>query len=130
MNQKNVLEKMVDAGITNEAVSAEDVMEQMMKKKSKVLQIGGSFIIIDPNGKIMKHTAANFKKENYEVKALDFVYMEERNHYNPLQYLRNEADAMSFARYLINKIEKNEESFILGSEIALLTALICYVKTE
>jgi hypothetical protein len=33
MNQGNILEKMVDAGITNETFSAEDVMERMMKKK-------------------------------------------------------------------------------------------------
>lgn len=33
MNQGNILEKMVDAGITNETFSAEDVMERMMKKR-------------------------------------------------------------------------------------------------
>ena len=33
MNQENILKKMVDAGITNETFSAEDVMERMMKKR-------------------------------------------------------------------------------------------------
>lgn len=130
MKQENILEKMKNAGITNEAVSAETMMERMIKEKSRVLQIGKSLIIVDPNGKIMEHTAADFKKENYEVKALDFVHMEERNHYNLLYYLRNEAEVMSFARYLVNKMGKNEESFMVGSEIALLTAFICYVKME
>ena len=131
MNQGNILEKMVDAGITNETFSAEDVMERMMKKKSMVLRIGKSFVIYDPNGRIMEHTAAGFKKEGYQVKVLDLVQMKEENHYNPLYYCRNEAEAMSYARYLINKLgNNNEETFMTRAEIALLTALLCYIKME
>lgn len=131
MNQGNILEKMVDAGITNETLSAEDVMERMMKKKSMVLRIGKSFVIYDPNGRIMEHTAAGFKKEGYQVKVLDLVQMKEENHYNPLHYCRNEAEAMSYARYLINKLgNNNEETFMTGAGIVLLTALLCYIKME
>lgn len=131
MNQGNILEKMVDAGITNETFSAEDVMERMMKKKSMVLRIGKSFVIYDPNGRIMEHTAAGFRKEGYQVKVLDLVQMKEENHYNPLHYFRNEAEAMSYARYLVNKLgNNNEETFMTGAEIVLLTALLCYIKME
>lgn len=63
MNQEKFMKKILAAGITNEAVSAEDAMEQMIKEKNRVLQIGKSFVIYDPNGKIMRHTAAGFKKE-------------------------------------------------------------------
>ena len=70
MNQEKFMKKILAAGITNEAVSAEDAMEQMIKEKNRVLQIGKSFVIYDPNGKIMRHTAAGFKKEEYKVKVL------------------------------------------------------------
>ena len=53
----------------------------------------------------MEHTAAGFRKEGYQVKVLDLVQMKEENHYNPLHYFRNEAEAMSYARYLVNKLE-------------------------
>lgn len=96
-----------------------------------VLRIGKSFVIYDPNGRIMEHTAAGFKKEGYQVKVLDLVQMKEENHYNPLYYCRNEAEAMSYARYLINKLgNNNEETFMTRAEIALLTALLCYIKME
>ena len=131
MNQEKFMKKILAAGITNEAVSAEDEMEQMIKEKNRVLQIGKSFVIYDPNGKIMRHTAAGFKKEEYKVKVLDLVQMKEENHYNPLYYCRNEAEAMSYARYLINKLgNNNEETFMTRAEIALLTALLCYIKME
>lgn len=79
----------------------------------------------------MEHTAAGFKKEGYQVKVLDLVQMKEENHYNPLYYCRNEAEAMSYARYLINKLgNNNEETFMTRAEIALLTALLCYIKME
>ena len=131
MNQEKFMKKILAAGITNEAVSAEDAMEQMIKEKNRVLQIGKSFVIYDPNGKIMRHTAAGFKKEEYKVKVLDLVQMKEENHYNPLYYCRNEAEAMSYARYLINKLgNNNEETFMTRAEIALLTALLCYIKME
>ena len=131
MNQEKFMKKILAAGITNEAVSAEDAMEQMIKEKNRVLQIGKSFVIYDPNGKIMRHTAAGFKKEEYKVKVLDLVQMKEENHYNPLYYCRNEAEAMSYARYLINKLGNNNgETFMTRAEIALLTALLCYIKME
>lgn len=96
-----------------------------------VLRIGKSFVIYDPNGRIMEHTAAGFKKEGYQVKVLDLVQMKEENHYNPLHYCRNEAEAMSYARYLINKLgNNNEETFMTGAGIVLLTALLCYIKME
>lgn len=125
------MQKLVDAGMVNEVVSAETMMEQLIKGKSKVMQIGKSFVIYDPNGRIMEHTAAGFRKEGYQVKVLDLVQMKEENHYNPLHYCRNEAEAMSYARYLINKFgNNNEETFMTGAEIVLLTALLCYIKME
>lgn len=36
------MKKILAAGITNEAVSAEDAMEQMIKEKNRVLQIAMS----------------------------------------------------------------------------------------
>lgn len=45
MNQEKFMKKILAAGITNEAVSAEDAMEQMIKEKNRVLQIGKSFVI-------------------------------------------------------------------------------------
>lgn len=131
MNQEKIMQKLVDAGMVNEVVSAETMMEQLIKEKSKVIQVGKSFVIYDPNGRIMEHTAAGFRKEGYQVKVLDLVQMKEENHYNPLHYCRNEAEAMSYARYLVNKLgNNNEETFMTGAEIALLTALLCYIKME
>lgn len=131
MNQEKIMQKLVDAGMVNEVVSAETMMEQLIKEKSKVMQVGKSFVIYDPNGRIMEHTAAGFRKEGYQVKVLDLVQMKEENHYNPLHYFRNEAEAMSYARYLVNKLgNNNEETFMTGAEIVLLTALLCYIKME
>lgn len=131
MNQEKIMQKLVDARMVNEVVSAETMMEQLIKEKSKVMQVGKSFVIYDPNGRIMEHTAAGFKKEGYQIKVLDLVQMKEENHYNPLYYCRNEAEAMSYARYLVNKLgNNNEETFMTGAEIVLLTALLCYIKME
>lgn len=131
MNQEKIMQKLVDAGMVNEVVSAETMMEQLIKEKSKVMQVGKSFVIYDPNGRIMEHTAAGFKKEGYQIKVLDLVQMKEENHYNPLHHCRNEAEAMSYARYLVNKLgNNNEETFMTGAEIVLLTALLCYIKME
>ena len=54
------MQKLVDAGMVNEVVSAETMMEQLIKEKSKIMHVGKSFVIYDPNGRIMEHTAAGF----------------------------------------------------------------------
>lgn len=50
MNQEKIMQKLVDAGMVNEVVSAETMMEQLIKEKSKIMQVGKSFVIYDPNG--------------------------------------------------------------------------------
>ena len=45
MNQEKIMQKLVDAGMVNEVVSAETMMEQLIKEKSKIMHVGKSFVI-------------------------------------------------------------------------------------
>jgi len=103
--------------------------------KPNVLQMNGSYIITDPKGEIFDDTYKYLKSNGYAIKVLNLVNLEASDFYNPLEYAATQQDIQVLARTIIDNTSGSSaqienESFWSSAELALLTALISYVKTE
>ncbi|MGE5474799.1 MAG: VirD4-like conjugal transfer protein, CD1115 family [Ignavibacteriales bacterium] len=103
--------------------------------KPNVLQMNGSYIITDPKGEIFDDTNKYLELNGYSVKVLNLVNLEASDFYNPLEYVKSQQDIQILAKTIIDNTSGSSagienDSFWSSSELALLTALISYVKTE
>lgn len=95
-----------------------------------VFEIDHKYVVKDPFGKIYKNNKKAVKKEGYQIKVLDFInFNKKSSHYNPLEYVKSESDAIILANRIARNIE-NEETIIQNLKVALLSACFCYLKTE
>lgn len=96
----------------------------------------GSMIFTDPKAELLQKNGAYLKSKGYEIKVLNLVpgMMQESDRFNPLKYIRSEADIIK----LINNIFANttpqgasaQDPFWEKSELMLWDALILIVWME
>lgn len=96
----------------------------------------GSMIFTDPKAELLQKNGAYLKSKGYEVKVLNLVpgMMQESDRFNPLKYIRSEADIIK----LINNIFANttpqgasgQDPFWEKSELMLWDALFLIVWME
>ncbi|MGE5474539.1 MAG: VirD4-like conjugal transfer protein, CD1115 family [Ignavibacteriales bacterium] len=103
--------------------------------KPNVMQMNGSYIITDPKGEIFDDTYKYLEANDYSVKVLNLVNLQTSDFYNPLEYAATQQDIQILARTIIDNTSGSSlgienDSFWSSSELALLTALITYVKNE
>lgn len=101
-----------------------------------LMQMNGSYIIVDSKGQAFSNYVRMFKENGYEVKLLNLVHPMQGNHYNPFNYFREQQDLESFVKSLV--YAKNEEDpevqskdpFWERSAEILLSSIIGYVWKE
>lgn len=91
-----------------------------------------SFVVTDPKGELYQNTHEMMKNLGYEVRHLDLVDMAHSNHFNPLEYIREdseEEDLMLLADNILKNMGGKDEKqdFWMQSSQALLRALIAWV---
>lgn len=67
----------------------------------QLLQALSSYVVVDPKGGTLEQCGSFLQKQGYRVKVFNSIDFSKSMHYNPLAYIRNEADILKFVDTLI-----------------------------
>ena len=101
--------------------------------KPSLMQLHSSYVITDPKGTILPDTGRMLANAGYEIRVLNTVDFSKSLHYNPLAYVRKEADILKAVNVLIENTKgdgKSGDEFWEKTERLLYTALIAYLFTS
>ena len=100
----------------------------------QLLQAHSSYVVVDPKGGTLSQCGYFLqKKKGYKVKVFNSIDFSKSMHYNPLAYIRSEADILKFVDALISNTKgegKEGDPFWTKAETLLYCALIAYIIFE
>lgn len=99
--------------------------------KPNLMQLNASYFITDPKGTLLGETGHLFEQNDYKIKAFNTIEFGKSLHYNPLAYVRTDADILSFVNCLIANTSgegTKGDPFWENSERLLYTALIALLR--
>ena len=99
----------------------------------QLLQAHSSYVVVDPKGGTLEQCGTFLQKQGYRVKVFNSIDFSKSMHYNPLAYIRNEADILKFVDTLIANTKgdgKEGDPFWTKAETLLYCALIAYIIFE
>ena len=94
---------------------------------------GCSYVVVDPKGGTLEQCGAFLQRQGYQIKVFNSIDFSRSMHYNPLSYIRNEADILKFVDTLIANTSgdgKESDPFWRKAETLLYCALIAYIIFE
>ena len=94
----------------------------------QLLQAHSSYVVVDPKGGVLGQVG-----RGYQIKVFNSIDFSKSMHYNPLSYIRNEADILKFVNALITNTKgegKEGDPFWTKAETLLYCALIAYIIFE
>lgn len=93
----------------------------------KIKECSANYVITDVSGKYYQKYAKFLEGNGYTVRKLDLNDMNDSYMYNPIEYLKTEADFFTIARILENTFFADEDNFFFENpKEALLCAVISY----
>jgi len=98
-----------------------------------LLQANSSFVVVDPKGGVLGQVGSFLKKQGYKIKVFNSIDFSKSMHYNPLSYIKTEADILKFVNALIQNTKgdgKDGDEFWIKCEMMLYCALIAYIVFE
>lgn len=99
--------------------------------KPNLMQLNTSFFVTDPKGTLLEETGKMFQDAGYRVKVFNTVQFDKSLHYNPLHYVKTDADIHSFINCLIKNTSgdgSKGDPFWENAERLLYTALIALLR--
>ena len=99
----------------------------------QLLQAHSSYVCVDPKGGVLSQVGAFLQRRGYQIKVFNSIDFSKSMHYNPLSYIRNEADILKFVDTLIANTKgegKEGAPFWTKAETLLYCALIAYIIFE
>ena len=99
----------------------------------QLLQAHSSYVVVDPKGSVLGQVGSFLKKRGYKIKVFNSIDFSKSMHYNPLAYIKNEADILKFVNALISNTKgegKEGDPFWTKAETLLYCALIAYIIFE
>jgi len=101
----------------------------------QLLQAHSSYVCVDPKGGILGQvgTFLSAKAQGYKIKVFNSIDFSKSMHYNPLAYIKTEADILKFVNALIENTRgdgKEGDPFWTKSETLLYCALLAYIVFE
>ena len=100
----------------------------------QLLQAHSSYVVGDPKGGVLGKVGYFLqKKRGYKIKVFNSIDFSKSMHYNPLAYIKNEADILKFVNALISNTKgegKEGDPFWTKAETLLYCALIAYIIFE
>ena len=99
----------------------------------QLLQAHSSYVVVDPKGSVLGQVGTFLQNQGYKIKVFNSIDFSKSMHYNPLSYIRNEADILKFVNALISNTKgegKEGDPFWQKSETLLYCALIAYIIFE
>lgn len=99
--------------------------------KPNLMQLNASFFVTDPKGTLIGEVGQMFADAGYRIRQFNVIDFESSNKYNPLAYVRSQADILTFVECLISNTSGDKEHsgdpFWENAERLLYTALIAYL---
>ena len=99
----------------------------------QLLQAHSSYVVVDPKGGVLGQAGHFLQQRGYKIKVFNSIDFSKSMHYNPLSYIRNEADILKFVNALITNTKgegKEGDPFWTKAETLLYCALIAYIIFE
>ena len=99
----------------------------------QLLQAHSSYVVVDPKGGVLGQVGGFLQKRGYKIKVFNSIDFSKSMHYNPLSYIRSEADILKFVDALISNTKgegKEGDPFWTKAETLLYCALIAYIIFE
>ena len=99
----------------------------------QLLQAHSSYVCVDPKGGVLTQVGSFLQNRGYRIKVFNSIDFSKSMHYNPLAYIRNEADILKFVNTLITNTKgegKEGDPFWTKAETLLYCALIAYIIFE
>ena len=99
----------------------------------QLLQAHSSYVCVDPKGGVLGQVGHFFQQRGYKIKVFNSIDFSKSMHYNPLAYIKNEADILKFVNALISNTKgegKEGDPFWTKAETLLYCALLGYIIFE
>ena len=99
----------------------------------QLLQAHSSYVCVDPKGGVLNQVGGFLQKRGYKIKVFNSIDFSKSMHYNPMAYIKNEADILKFVDTLIANAKgdgKEGDPFWTKAETLLYCALIAYIIFE
>ncbi len=99
--------------------------------KPNLMQMNASFFITDPKGTLLGDVGHMLRDGGYQILAFDTISFTRSSHYNPLAYIKTEADILTFVDCLIKNTSSEEgkaaDPFWENAERLLYSSLVAYL---
>ena len=99
----------------------------------QLLQAHSSYVVVDPKGGVLSQVGAFLQRRGYKIKVFNSIDLSKSMHYNPLAYIKTEADILKFVNALISNTKgegKEGDPFWTKAETLLYCALLGYIIFE
>ena len=99
----------------------------------QLLQAHSSYVVVDPKGGVLGQVGSFLQKRGYKIKVFNSIDFSKSMHYNPLAYIKTEADILKFVNALISNTKgegKEGDPFWTKAETLLLQAIILMLFQE
>jgi type IV secretion system protein VirD4 len=102
--------------------------------KPNILQFNADVVCTDPKGTLVQECGGALVDAGYDVRCFDVFQFHKSMHYNPLRYVRTDADIFKFVKFLIKNTKGGDgkggaaDPFWEDSESLFYTALIAYLR--
>ena len=90
-------------------------------------------MVVDPKGGVLGQVGHFLQQRGYKIKVFNSIDFSKSMHYNPLAYIKNEADILKFVNALISNTKgegKEGDPFWTKAETLLYCALLGYIIFE
>ncbi len=96
-----------------------------------IMQLNADYVVTDPKGTLIGDVGWILADAGYDVRTFNTIDMTRSMHYNPLAYINDEQDILSFVNCIVeNTTAENEHTgdpFWVNAEKLLYTALVAYL---
>ena len=100
--------------------------------KPNLMQLNANYFVTDPKGTLIGESGWLFTDNGYKVKSFNTIDFSKSQHYNPLAYVKTDADILSFVNCFIMNTNDPKKSggdaFWENAERQLYTALIALLR--
>lgn len=96
-----------------------------------LLQMNGSYIVVDPSGELLTATGKMFEEAGYAVKVLNTFNMKHSNRYNPLANISTDNDVKKVVDCFVRStgnVKSSDGDFWTNAETMLVTACVYYLR--
>lgn len=91
--------------------------------KPNLMQLNASYFLTDPKGTSLPECGYLFRDNGYRIRAFNTIEFNKSMHYNPLKYVKTDADILSFVNCLISNTNGDNQAIGIILSSSTVTAM-------